>query len=282
MFAYQAGLQSNIEEEPKRSELKAAGDAAAHELLDRFYPLFKKYLHVIKSGQINFVNPEQRRFISLFMDDIKYRWALCSRKRLMPAQKHEVSERFNFVKDTYGRNDPGEILTDLRVCFLYMASRYQDTGKSFCCYVFNAFRYEAFRMIQKFTRNPINVYYKTKEFEDCVQMPHPDYPTSKIVEDIGINQFGFPDYSWYRGDTCSDLFSALTPLDRKVLEQYYLEKMSDRQIAEQFGVDRKMIKIVRVDAVRKIEALTGRRVPEELMKKQNSGRCRIQFHKDKK
>ena len=38
------------------------------------------------------------------------------------------------------------------------------------------------------------------------------------------------------GNNCSDMFSNLTPLDRKILIKYYLEEWKDKQIADHFGM----------------------------------------------
>jgi DNA-directed RNA polymerase specialized sigma24 family protein len=54
----------------------------------------------------------------------------------------------------------------------------------------------------------------------------------RLFEDEG----GIPDSSWINGETCSETFEMLTPLERRLLVKYYLEDYNDRQVAERFGM----------------------------------------------
>ena len=58
---------------------KEDGDRAATLLLEKFRPVFKKYIALLKTGQINFSDSEQKQFISLFMDEKHLRKALASK-----------------------------------------------------------------------------------------------------------------------------------------------------------------------------------------------------------
>ena len=58
--------------------VKEKSDQAAMQLIEKFQPLFKKYISLLKTGQINFSNSEQRLFVALFMDDLRLRKALYS------------------------------------------------------------------------------------------------------------------------------------------------------------------------------------------------------------
>ena len=63
VLEYQKAFTDNSEEQ------KIKSDAASVELLKRFYPLFKKYLTLLTTGQINFNNKEQKFFVYLFMEE---------------------------------------------------------------------------------------------------------------------------------------------------------------------------------------------------------------------
>ena len=47
---------------------------------------------------------------------------------------------------------------------------------------------------------------------------------------------GLPYYTWINGQGCSDIFSDLTSIQRKILIKYYLEDWNDKQIAEHTGL----------------------------------------------
>ena len=55
------------------SKEKEEIDRAANLLLEKFQPVFKKYITLIKTGQINFKNSEQKQFVAFFIDDVKLR-----------------------------------------------------------------------------------------------------------------------------------------------------------------------------------------------------------------
>lgn len=48
----------------------------------------------------------------------------------------------------------------------------------------------------------------------------------------------FLDSNWINGITCGDVFKVLTPFERRILLMWYIEKKTDAQIAEAFGLCR--------------------------------------------
>ena len=53
------------------NDYKEDGDRAATLLLEKFSPVFKKYIALLKTGQINFNDCEQKQFVALFIDEMK-------------------------------------------------------------------------------------------------------------------------------------------------------------------------------------------------------------------
>ena len=141
---------------------------AAQELLKKFYPLFKKYVVLLKSGQIDFNDGEMKLFVSSFLDDEVLKKALRRRKQKADFRT-QIYKKFNFVKETYGSLPEEEIMIDLNTIFLEMARRYKQMGKSYCGYLYNTFKFEVSRHIKKFTRNPLNIHYKHIEYEDYMR-----------------------------------------------------------------------------------------------------------------
>ena len=230
-------IKSHPTLEDTKKRLKSKSNDATTALIERFYPLFKKYLSIIKTGQINFSDISERLFMALFIGDKKLKLALYGKIPLDKEIKSQIYQRFNFIKETYGHLDTEEIMLDLKMLFIVLMKRYKRTNRSFCCYVSNTYRYEVFRHIQKFNKNPLNIHYKNMQYEDCAKIKSPDVIDYDDMEDkIYKNALGLPDITWIQGETCSDAFSILTPEERKILSKYYLEHMCDRQIAEFYGL----------------------------------------------
>ena len=246
VMEYKKQFEGNVDDQQRETSKKAAG-----ELLDRFYPLFKKYIILFRTGQINFDDKEQKLFVASFMDEDALKRAL-RRKKQKAKYRNKIYQKFNFIKETYGSIPEEEILTDLQTIFLEMAKRYKQMGKSFCGYLYNSFRFEVSRHVKRFTKNLINIPYKYTEFEDYMEgYQEPTIENNfedKYYEDVT----GIPDMTWIAGESCSDLFQVLTPIERKLLIKYYLEDWNDRQISEEFGIHINTVNQKRRQAVGKI------------------------------
>lgn len=216
---------------------KTDANEAMEELLQRFFPLFKKYLVLLKSGQINFNDTEMKHFVHTFMAEGNLKAAL-KRKKQSAAARAPIYQRFNFVKETYGALDEDEIMMDLQTLFVVLAKRYKQMGKSFCGYLYNAYYHEVSRHIKSFIKNPANIHYRNSEYEEYMQKSVDEFQKEDIPFDERLfeDEGGIPDSSWINGETCSEVFEGLTPLERRLLVKYYLEDYNDRQVAEKFGM----------------------------------------------
>ena len=223
-------------------------DNPANILLERFSPLFKKYLTLVKYNQIDFNDMEQKSFISLFIDDRILRRML-NRKVTPPSYKSEIYQKSNFIKETYGVNNEEDILYDLYICFLNVAKRYKQIGKNFCAYLYNVYKHEVARFIKAYIKNPLSIPYKNFQYEDFINGSEDAF----LIEDKENSYYesitGLPDMSWVLGDTCSMEFLFLSPLQRKIMVKYYLEDWSDRQIAESMGIQTSSVNSKRREAL---------------------------------
>lgn len=226
--------QKQFKEGATAKEIDEAKKAVS-KLIDRFSPFFKKYVTLLKTGQINWNDMEMKQFVSSFIDDIELKKAL-GRKKQSAIYRNDIHQNFNFIVETYGALDEDEILLDLQSLLLTIARRYEQIGKNFCAYVYNSYRYEVARHIKKFIKNPLNITYKNLQYEDCINGTN-DYGIQHSYEDNYYEDLtGIPNMSWIQGQNCSDLFSCLSSLDRKILVKYYLEEWKDGQIAENLGM----------------------------------------------
>jgi DNA-directed RNA polymerase specialized sigma24 family protein len=220
----------------------------AYELLERFSPLFKKYLTLIKYNQIDFNDMEQKSFISLFMDDKVLRRVL-NRKSTPSSYKSDIYQKSNFIKETYGVNNEEDIMYDLYICFLNVARRYKQIGKNFCAYLYNVYKHEVARFIKSYIKNPLSIPYKNFQYEDFINGSEDSFMTEDQESSYYESITGLPDLSWVLGDTCSAEFLYLTALQRKIIVKYYLEDWSDRQIAESMGIQTSSVNSKRREAL---------------------------------
>ena len=205
-------------------------EEAAYALIQKFSPLFKSYITVIKYNQIDWSNKEQKLFVAQFIGDKRLRQFLTSSKKKSSSEtKAKIYEAFNFVAVTYGSLSEEDILSDLYVCFMTLMKRYKQTGKNFCAYVANVYHYEVSRHIKKFTSNPLAVNYKTCSYEDSTNGNENDYPYEDTYYESSV---GLPDYTWINGETCGAVFDDLSTLQRKILVEYYMQDYNDGQIGE--------------------------------------------------
>lgn len=214
-------------------EDKEAAGAAGNLLINKFYPLFKKYLTVLKTGQMNFQNAEQKLFVRLFMDQGQLKAALC-RKKIAKELREIIITKFNFIIEAYGAQEDEEITEDLHMLFFVLAKRYKPMGKSFCCYVYNTFKFEVARHVKNYQKNPANFHYKVTCIDNHTQAVSGGYDT--IEDSIYEDSRGIPDMSWVSGRTCSELFAEFSAVERKIFCKYYLEDWNDSQIAELLGI----------------------------------------------
>lgn len=250
VMAYQA----QFEDEQKKENAEIAMTA----LLERFYPLFKKYLVLIKSAQINFNDREMKRFVSNFIGDPTLKLEL--KKKIQPLSiRAAINQRFNFVKETYGILDEDEIMNDLKFLFMTLARRYRQMGRNYCGYVYNAYCYEVARHVKKFIDNPANIHYRNIEYEEYIHksVNETTVEDKPFEERLFINDLGIPDTAWINGIGCSEVFEQLTPLERRLIIKYYLEDCNDRQIAEKLGMHINTVNARRRSAVEYIADTLG-------------------------
>lgn len=225
--------------------------AAAQDLLRRFSPLFKKYLVLLKTGNIDYSDYEMKCFVSSFMDDPALQKAL-KRSKQKYEYKSEIYKKFKFVIETYGSLSEDEIIMDLKMNFLTIAKRYKQMGRSFCGYLYNSYKHEVSRHIKKYIKNPISIPYKILEFEECINGDIDDSYEIAYEDKYYENSIGIPDIGWILGNDCSQIFQELNPIDRKILIKYYLEEWNDRQISESFGIHINTVNQKRRYAIQKI------------------------------
>ena len=246
-------------------------DRAGTELMERFKPLFKKYVILLTTGQINFRNTEQKQFVRLFMPD-RYLQKALGRKNISRDLCDQILQKFNFLIEGYGHQPEEEIYDDLRVIFFILVKRYKNVGRSFCCYVYNLFKYEVSRFVQRYQRNPANFHYKVTTLDECNKTSNDDY--SAIEDTIYEDEWGLPDATWVHGETCSDLFQNFTDEERLIFSKYYLQDWNDGQIAKLLGMHINTANQKRKAITHKLSELLGYN-PKDIQRHRKSGKKAI-------
>lgn len=268
--------KKQFEEESTPKQILKSQDAA-EDLLERFSPLFKKYIKLLKGGPINYFDQEMKMFVYLFIDDKDLLKELRSNKQNTKVKK-EINNKFNFVRETYGSLPEEEIHRDLSVLFLVLAKRYKQKGRSFCGYLYNSFKFEVARFIKKYIKDPINISYKNSEFKDNLNGAE-DLEYRGVYEDKYYeNELGLPNLKWISGEACSEPFEKLTNLERKIIVKYYLEEWNDRQISETLSMSISTINQIRRSAAKKIADCLGKS-EDDIMRRRKSGLNAKTFNK---
>ena len=268
--------QKQFEEEPVPGQIDSS-QQAAEELLNRFNPLFRKYITLLRSGQIDFNDKESKLFVSSFVSNDALKRAL-RRKKQKAEYRAQIYQLFNFIKETYGTVSEEEMMTDLQSILLVMARRYKKMGKSFCAYIYNSYRYEVARYIKKFIRNPLNIPYKNVVYEDYMRSTSDQDIEEGFEDRYYEDTMGMPDMSWIRGLSCSEIFASLSPLERKLLTKYYLEEWNDRQISEEFGIHINTVNQKRREAATKVAHVQGL-TEKDIKRNRKSGKRAVMTYK---
>lgn len=196
-----------------------------------------------------------------------------SSKKPNAEMKMLIDRKFNFIVEGYGHQPEEDIYGDMYIIVMSLAKRYKDTGRSFCCYIYNLFKYEMFRAVQAFQEDPANIHYKVAELDDeNVKSAMDDY--SSIEDIIAEDDQGLPNTDWIRGDACSDLFKQFTPEERMIFSKYYLQNWNDNQVAMLLGIHINTANQKRKAITKKLCNLMGVD-PSEVHRHRNSGRKAI-------
>ena len=243
VLSFQRQFEDNCTEVEKKYA-KECGNI----LIAKFSPLFKKYVQLFKTANIDFTDKEMKEFVALFIDDYELKKALF-RKKINATNRAEVYVKFNFVIETYGKISENDMLSDLNMCLLVLAKRYKNVGKNLCAYVYNCFRYELARHIKKFIENPLSIWYKNYQLEDWMSKEGDTNKSIEYKDNYYESLTGLPDFTWINGQSCGDIFNCLSTFQRKILVKYYLEDWNDRQIAEYLGAHINTVNQKRRDAI---------------------------------
>lgn len=254
----------------------------ADEILNCFNNFLWMFVNIIcnKNSQVraNLLKIKSiRKFVSLFMYDKDNRKNINQvNKRVKVA--NNLCATASSVHDIFALYTEEDIRNELINALLLMATKYKDERPSFHNYVDKCFSYYAYAELKKLFKDPIarvsNVEYlddmynalyfndiasvhniemedvHTKldiehELEECNMLTLDERPSHYSDSFFNIN--------WINGITCDNVFMGLGSMYREILIMYYVQGMTDEQIAKALGICRVNVNKKRNEAKRLLE-----------------------------
>lgn len=248
------------------------------QVMDAFAPFTQRYVNLICYGRYKVDDPTIMKFISLYAGSKKAVSSIRQGKNVKSSAEFSLNT-VEMIKETCSTLTQEDIEHDIYVTFLHMINNYKDTKPSFHTYVLRTFHFNLYRQLDKHMRNPLSKtslihtdaqYNNSDEIFDRIEDISSEKELSYIDEKVSVQQLtkiqdtikknntniyddDFFDINWINGYTCSSIFDCLTPMERRILYLWNIEKKTDGQIAEMFGLYRGTINSKRLKAKRKLE-----------------------------
>lgn len=197
-----------MEEAVKRYQNGDFGAAA--EIIKAYEPLIYKYVHVLRSGAVDFSDPDVLAFISLFISDAKTRKKLLSKRPHWEAKK-AAQDVASMLSRCLGRLEHDELYNELCLGLLELAKRYRDAGRTFAAYISGSFRYEVYRRVINYLRDPTTF---AASYDDTFGAAAAEEPEFEEGE---------------------HLLQRLTKLERYLLFERYINGLGVRELARRTG-----------------------------------------------
>lgn len=228
---------------------------AADGIIDAFEGYIVKFFNLVRYGRINMMDRELREFVKLYMTNDYCRRNI-HRYKYMPVVEQEilaVCDRIKKICHTYSDDD---LKHEIYMAILIMAKRYKspDEKPRFHTYIVRAFHYQLRRQLQILTADQFafkmieNEEFDVTRFSELeggfvpgisawtegkLQDRVPSFTIEEEFEDINEN--------WVLGFTNDMDYANLTIMERRILKMYYIDELSDQEIANQLGTCRATI-----------------------------------------
>lgn len=233
---------------------------AGEELVEAFSGYLTKYLLLIKHGTVEPYNKNIRKFIALFVKNPSDRQLVLriyskKNKRMLSVLYSTAA----MIASEFRNHEEEDIWAKLVAEFLVMAKRYKNNrGCFFHTYISKAYPYRIYKRLTKLINDPMNFSYLVGDCLDLDEFEgvsgHQDIYTVTSNKPIVINDEDIEelDENWISGYTCSDIFSDLSPLERRVIMLYYYSGYRDPEISDMLGFSASKIAKIRANARKKL------------------------------
>lgn len=252
---------------------------AADKLVDAYYGYFQKLSNVLVFDKpFSIHDKTQRTFIKLFMKDNAAR-ANINRYKRSGTIVQQVERTLFQVRSALNIVDEWEVKNELIILFLDMAMKHDKSGL-FGGYINDYFTLRASTLFVRMMKDKV----RSSECEldimqhDGLVEDHYSVEDDSYIEIMSSADTEF-DENWVNGDTCSSIFSPLTPYERRLIKWHYEWKtyrpgistlpaeimkerkeryrLTDSDIADLLGCSRKTVVAKRKEAVACVEELAS-------------------------
>ncbi len=250
VYGYQQGKDTYAE------QLLELFAGSSYEIKENSY--LGKFYRVLRGGKIFMEDKDIRGFLALYIKDENAR-----KYFLSYTSSSRTREIGSYIMDTlqeqYSSIPDEDLQQDLIMLFLQQATRYEKQKEDiyFTGYLYNSYRYA----LRVYLEKAYGYIYVEKDFIPFEEEEHADTESLIEIDDrdlidtprISFEEDGEFGNSWVRGLTCHPIFLALSPIERIILSQWYMEKKSDKKIAEMIGMNETTVFHKRKRAVEKLK-----------------------------
>ena len=242
---------------------KSTGEC--EELIQQYKPFLDSYVALFEYGTLHLTNRSVRIFVSKFTGGSK-----SEKRRYENSAKYAISQpkssafALQMLSKIRAVITKEELYNDLLVTLLILARRYVFKDRNFTSYISTAFPHELYRQIQHLHAD---VALNAQSYHD--PMSEGGKPLTISMEEqrrIALNldadlELMHPD--WLSGETAQEPFKSMSRSERLVIAKYYEPRgfrkigafaklVSDREIGQLTGRNRKSIQRVRTRVVKKL------------------------------
>lgn len=227
---------------------------SADKIIEAFKNFLLNYINLITYGTYKYNDYSLKRFIGLYT---KRDSADGNNEEEFKKKLEETSKKIQIMFSKYTKD---EIKDELIAILLGMARKYKDYARpSFHNYVYKCFHYEAYRCLKALIKDPISrsnngeymdaIYVRCKNHGD---LEEPSYDS--LIETAKYEELTFQalDDRWIEGITCNEVFNCLTSFERIIIKAHYIDRETDENVANRYGVCRATINRKRLKAIKKL------------------------------
>lgn len=205
-----------------------------------------KTYHLLRHGRMDYSDKQMRWLISTYMQEG------VSQHMTPFYQYHETKaaarRTIDYLNTRLRRAVTDEQLAqDLRLALLKKASLYQKSRKRvwFPGYLKTTYLMTVKHMIDPYINGRdwyTNDRWQAVRYDDeAMHDPAADMPLPEEVPMMTRDLDDELGNAWFRGISCGAVFASLTPLERRILKWNYVDRLSDRIIAERVGMHRNTV-----------------------------------------
>lgn len=226
-------------------------------LIEHFKPFIYTYVKLISTGYLDMYHKHLRYFIALSVQEDETRKRIRYNKNMTERDWKAVKHTIKYIKSYFYFYSEEDIFNELLIPFLRMSKQYKFIQIDFTTYAFYNFNFFIKHYLREITKEPNDFVERTNWYNGNAEMlvDLNSFEKQKILFEESEQDIDVHDYRFMRGDKCAGIFSGFTNIQRFILVHKYIDKWTDKQIAEHLGMHINSIQRARVKLVKKLKQL---------------------------